>query len=177
MDTVELFLHPVRLRVVHALSGGRTLTTGELCARFPDVSKATMYRHVARLLDGGMLEVVDERRVHSVLERRYRLREAKASIDPDRATSMSADEHRRLFGVAMATLLAEFDAYLDREGSDPAADPVSYLQTTLWLDAGELDELFVEIRDAIRAKAKNKASTRRSPYLVSPVLFPAAPLG
>ena len=33
LDPVELLLHPVRLRIVHALSGGRTVTTAELCAR------------------------------------------------------------------------------------------------------------------------------------------------
>jgi hypothetical protein len=31
MDTVELLLHPVRLRIVHAMSGGRVLTTAALC--------------------------------------------------------------------------------------------------------------------------------------------------
>ena len=31
--------HPVRLRIVHAMRG-RTLTTAQLCARLPDVSKA-----------------------------------------------------------------------------------------------------------------------------------------
>ena len=38
MDPVELLLHPVRLRIVHALSGGRVLTTAELGARLPDVA-------------------------------------------------------------------------------------------------------------------------------------------
>ncbi len=175
MDTVELFPHPVRLRIVHAMSGGRALTTGELCKRFPDVPKATMYRHVAALHDGGVLEIVDERRVHSVLERRYRLLEANTRIDPDRIASMSADEHRRLFGVAMATLLAEFNAYLDRDGSDPAADQVSYLQTTLWLDPGELAELVADVRAAIKARTRNEPSPGRSPHLISPVLFPTEP--
>ena len=63
MKTVELLLHPVRLRVVHALSGGRTLTTAQLRARMPDVSKATMYRHISLLALGGILEVDGEERV------------------------------------------------------------------------------------------------------------------
>ena len=32
MDPVDLLLHPVRLRIVHALSGDRVLTIGQLVA-------------------------------------------------------------------------------------------------------------------------------------------------
>ena len=63
MDTLELLAHPVRLRIVHAMRGGRTLTTAELGARLPDVSKAMLYRHVELLATGGVLEVAGERRV------------------------------------------------------------------------------------------------------------------
>jgi len=51
MDTLDLLLHPVRLRIVHAMSGGRILTTSDLCTRLPDVPKTTVYRHVALLKD------------------------------------------------------------------------------------------------------------------------------
>ena len=57
MDTIELLLHPVRLRIVHALSGKRTLTTAHLHARMPDGSKATMYRQVSLLVEEDILEV------------------------------------------------------------------------------------------------------------------------
>jgi DNA-binding transcriptional ArsR family regulator len=106
-------LHPVRLRILHAMSGGRTTTTSELCARLSDVSKATVYRHVALLAEGGLLEVEGEQRVHGAVERRYRLHQARAVIDQDAAALMSLQEHRNGFAAAMAALLAEFNAYLD----------------------------------------------------------------
>ena len=70
MTTVDLLLHPVRLRVVHALSGGAALTTAQLGARMPEVSKVTVYRQVAALVDGGFLEVAGEQRVRGAVERR-----------------------------------------------------------------------------------------------------------
>ena len=39
---------------------------------------------------------------------------------------MSLDDHRRGFAAAMAVLIAEFNAYLAREGANPPADSVSY---------------------------------------------------
>src|SRR4051812_4660377 len=132
MDALELLLHPVRLRIVHAMSGGRLRTTADLCASLPDVSKATMYRQVALLAEGGLLEVADEQRVHGAVERRYRLHQARAMIDQDAAASMSLEEHRFGFAAAMAALVAEFNAYLDRAHADPTADLVGYRQIPLW---------------------------------------------
>src|SRR5512132_3192187 len=102
MDTLELLLHPVRVRIVHAMSGGHTRTTSELCARLPDVSKATVYRHVSLLAEAGLLEVAGEQRVHGAVERRYRLNRTRAVIDQDAAASMSLDDHRHGFAAAMA---------------------------------------------------------------------------
>ena len=172
MDALALLLHPVRIRIVHALSGRRTRTTAELCAVLPDVPKTTMYRHVGLLAEAGVLEVVGERRVHGAVERRYRLRRSRAVIDPDAAASMSLDEHRDGFVAAVTALLAEFNAYLDREHADPTADSVSYRQFPVWLDRDELADLIEGVRRAIAPKLENTPAPGRSPYLLSTILFP-----
>jgi len=72
----------------------------------------------------------------------------------------------------MATLLAEFNTYLDQEHADPTADSVGYIQVPLWLSQDELAELIDEVRAALVAKRDNKATPDRRPYLASPILFP-----
>jgi hypothetical protein len=173
MDTVNLLLHPVRLRVVHALSGGREFTTAQLSARLPEVSKVTVYRQVALLAEGGFLEVAGEQRVRGAVERRYRLRQDRAVIDADAAAAMSREDHRRGFAAAMAVLIAEFNAYLDRDGADPTADSVSYRQGTLWLSPDELAEMIGAMLGALRDRGTNQPAPGRTPYLLSAILFPA----
>jgi DNA-binding transcriptional ArsR family regulator len=172
VDTRDLLLHPVRLRIVHAMSGGRERTTAELCARLPDISKATMYRQVALLAEGGLLEVVGEQRVHGAVERHYRLRQARAVIDQDAAASMSLAEHRDGFAAAMAGLVAEFNAYLDREHADPTADLVGYRQIPLWLNRSEVADLVTEVFSLIVSRMDHTPAPGRSLYLLSPILFP-----
>src|SRR5262245_35534684 len=99
VDTLELLLHPVRIRIVHAMAGGRTLTTAGLCARLPDVPKTTVYRHVSLLAASGVLEVVGEQRVRGAIERRYQLNRAQAVISPEAAASMSRTDHRQGFAA------------------------------------------------------------------------------
>jgi len=172
VNTRDLLLHPVRMRIVHAMSGGRTRTTADLCARLPDVSKATVYRQIALLAEGGVLEVVGERRVHGAVERSFQLRQARAVIDRDAAASMSLDEHRQGFAAAMAGLVAEFNAYLDREHADPTADLVGYRQVPLWLTEGEVAELIGEVRSSIVSRMNYGPGPDRRMYLLSPILFP-----
>lgn len=172
MDTLELLAHPVRLRIVHAMRGRRTLTTAQLCALLPDVSKAMTYRHVDLLAAGGILEVAEERRVRGAVERHYRLRQDRAVIDADMAKSLSLQDHRRGFATAVAALVAEFNAYLERERADPAADLVGYRQHAIWLSPDELLELIGELRAAIAPRLANQAAPNRARYLLSPILFP-----
>jgi DNA-binding transcriptional ArsR family regulator len=172
MDMLELVAHPVRLRIVHAMRGGRLLTTAQLAARLPDVSKATVYRHVDLLAANGILEVAGEQRVRGAVERSYRLSQERAAVSPEAYASVSLDEHRRAFPASMAALLAEFSAYLDRDDADPAQDLVGYQQRAIWLSRDELIELIGELSAAITPKLANQATQDRARYLISPILFP-----
>ena len=172
MDLTEQLLHPVRLRNVPALSGGRLRSAGELCERLPDVPRTSIYRQLGLLVDGGMLEIGDERRVRGAVERFYRLRTDRPTIAPEAGEEMTLDDHRRGFAASMAVLIAEFGAYLDRPGAAPFADSVSYRQGTLWLSAEELDAMLTGFREVVAPLAENEPGPDRRPYVVSPILFP-----
>ena len=175
MTALDLLLHPVRLRIVNAMSGGRTLTTAQLCAHLTEISQATLYRHVGMLVEGGILEVDGEQQVRGTVERRYRLCQQRALVTADTAKSMSLEDHRRGFAAAMAALIAEFNAYLEQEGADPYADSVGYRQSALWLTEAECTDIIDEVRTTLVSRLTNKPSPERRPYLMSAILFPTEP--
>jgi DNA-binding transcriptional ArsR family regulator len=170
---LALLLHPVRLRLVHAMRTGGSLTTRELGARLPELPKATIYRQVERLARGGVLEVESERRVRGAVERRYRLVREAAAVSADDARSMTLEDHRRVFPGAMAALMADFDAYLDRPGADPFADQVSYRQYIVWLSPVERARFISELGRLLRTLTPNEANDDRAPYVMSTLFFPA----
>jgi DNA-binding transcriptional ArsR family regulator len=172
VEITELLLHPVRLRIVHAVLDGQPFTTSQLCGRLPDVSKATVYRQVALLVEGGLVLVDGEERVRGAVERSYRLEPARTSIDRDQAAAMSAQDHHRGFAAAVAALLAEFNIYLSQPGSDPLADSVSYRQFSVWLSDAEKAAFINEMFMAIRARANNPPTPERRRHLLSTILFP-----
>src|SRR6266536_6589940 len=78
--SADLLLHPIRLRIVQAFLGDRALTTSALAAELADVPAASLYRHVARLVNAGALAVVAEPRVRGAMANTYVLRVSAASI-------------------------------------------------------------------------------------------------
>lgn len=175
MDTLELLLHPIRLRIAYALSGGRVRTTAELCAALSDVPRTTLYRHVALLAEHGLLEVAEEQKVRGVIERHYRLRRERAVITRRDAEEMSLDDHRRTFAAAMAALHAEFNAYISRPDAEPVPDSVAYRQDTWWLSQDEMAELRTEVSQAFAKHLDNTPGPGRRPYLFSTIIFPTEP--
>lgn len=176
MDTADLMFHPVRLRIVHAMSGNDVWTTSQLAERLPDVPRTSIYRQVGLLTDGGIVEIVDERRVRGSVERSFRLRRDRTSIGEREASGLSIDDHRRGFAASMAALVAEFDHYLDSDGADPVADEVGYRQGVFCMTKKEHRELLKEIRQLVLAKtraAQQNPRARRLPYLFSFINFPA----
>jgi DNA-binding transcriptional ArsR family regulator len=172
-DRLALLLHPVRLRLVHALRADGKLTTRELCARLPELPKATIYRQVERLARGGVFEVESERRVRGAVERRYRLVPEAAAVSADDARTMTIEDHRRVFPAAMAALMADFDTYLDRPDAAPFADQVSYRQYVLWLTPMERARFIAELGRLLRSLSPSQPNDDGAPYLLSTVFFPA----
>jgi DNA-binding transcriptional ArsR family regulator len=134
MASADLLLHPVRLRILQAFLGDRALTTTELRGELSDVPPASLYRHVARLVDAGVLAVVAERRARGATERTYTLRVAAAQLSPDEVATMTTDEHRQAFMAFTAGLLGDFDRYLAHQDRDLARDGVGYRIAGMWLN-------------------------------------------
>ena len=176
MTSADLLLHPVRLRIVQAFLGDRALTTTQLRSELPDVPPASLYRHVARLVDASVLAVVAERRVRGALERTYVLRTSAATFSVDELAKMSADEHRQAFLAFIAAVIGDFDRYLDKGQIDLARDGVSYRLLGLWLSDNELAELSREIFTVLQPRIANAPKGGRKQRILATVLLPGSDL-
>jgi Helix-turn-helix domain len=174
MRSADLLLHPVRLRIVQAFLGDRALTTLQLRAELPDVPAASLYRHVALLVDAGVLAVAAERRVRGALERTYMLRVAAAGIGLNELAEMSADEHRQAFMGFVAALLADFDRYLARGDVDLLRDGVTYRLAGMWLDDAEFTDLLHELARVLQPRLANAPKPGRQRRILGTVLLPGS---
>jgi hypothetical protein len=174
MTSADLLLHPVRLRIVQTFLGDRALTTSELRSELPDVPPASLYRHVARLVEADVLAVVAERRVRGAVERTYVLRTSAATISADELARMSTDDHRNAFLAFIAALIGDFDRYLERGPIDLLRDGVSYRLVGLWLTESELAELSREVFGVLQPRLANAPKRGRKQRILATVLLPGS---
>ncbi|HLH66880.1 MAG TPA: helix-turn-helix domain-containing protein [Solirubrobacteraceae bacterium] len=173
MNSAELLLHPVRLRIVQAFLGDRALTTAQLGRELQDVPTGSLYRHVALLTRSGVLQVVAERRVRGAVERTYTLRLAAAQVSPADLAAMSADQHRHAFMAFLAAILAELDRYLDSGRPNLARDRAGYRLAAAWLTDAELEEMLTELVAVIGPRLANPPGRGRRRRVLAGVLLPA----
>lgn len=174
-ERADLLLHPIRLRIVMAMAGDE-LTTAELAQRLTDVPQATLYRQVAVLHDAGILEVVAETQNRGGVERTYRLVENAASLGPEDATQMTAEEHMAGLTTFVGAVVEATARYLHSEGARPGADVFGYRQIPLWLSDQEAREMIESLGRVIQPFLDNQPEGR-SRVLLNTILIPDGSAG
>jgi DNA-binding transcriptional ArsR family regulator len=169
LDTMELLLHPVRLRIVHAVLDGRPFTTSQLCARLPDVSQATIYRHLALLAAGGLVEVAAEERVRGAVERTYRLHPARTAMNADETAAMTTSVVSR---PPSPRSWRSSTPTCDGRTRTPLTDSVSYKQFLLWLSDDEKAAFIEDVDGVIRSRMDQGPGPQRRRHMPSTIFFP-----
>jgi DNA-binding transcriptional ArsR family regulator len=169
----DVVLHPQRLAILRALAT-RPRTTRQLADALPDIAQATLYRHMAMLLESGFVAVVDEQQVRGAVSRTYALADSAVLEGADLAEATN-DDHFRYFATFAAGLLGEYGAYLDGGAVDLERDGVGFREHVLHLSDRELRELLGELRASIAARAELLPGTDRTPRLLATITMPVAP--
>ena len=171
IETRDLLLHPIRLRIVQALVSA-PMTPLQLKDRLRDVPQATLYRHINHLADGGLLEIVGERPIRGGIERTYGVVTASVVLSDTELESATTDDHFRYFATFVGTLLADFATYLDSGAPALSVDRVGYRQVPLWLTDKELDNLVSTMATAVQEHVDNPPAPGRRRRLLTTIVMP-----
>ena len=164
----EALLHPVRMRIVQILASSGPCTARLIDEALSDVPQTTLYRHLGRLVEVGLLDVISERPVRGSVEKTYAL--AGSTDSPTQtAADATAEDHFRAFLSVVAVQLGSVSRYLDQGAQDLVRDGVTWQAAPAWLSDDELAELQVIFRDAL----SRPASPNRRLRLIALSTLPA----
>jgi hypothetical protein len=168
----SLVFHPVRMRIITAVSG-RLLTTRELLKAIPEIPQATLYRHVRALINGGVLEVVEERKIRGVEERVFKMK-APPSVTRRDLTGKTKAELEQMGMVFVSGLLSDIRRYLHgKRQVDPFRDGVQLNKVTLHMNDAELAKLNGEVIRLILTAVKKKPAAGRKGRIFSYTIIPS----
>ncbi|WP_344028532.1 helix-turn-helix domain-containing protein [Leucobacter iarius] len=139
----ESIAHPVRLRCLQLLLG-RPMTTAELSGLIPDVSQATVYRHVSELIRTGYVEVVRERRVRGTTERTLALGKRLLRLEFEELSTLNDRELRDSFTEFLVQVAHSFERLVDHD--EPALRPLMSISTeTVFVNVEDLAAIEAEV--------------------------------
>ena len=169
----DLIFHPVRIRILQALFGQRRLTSDQIAAALHGPSIATIYRHLNRLVAGGMVAVVEERPVRGTLKKVYALADdLAAEIDRGELRQSSPDDQMRHFKTLVGTLLHDFAQHLEHDPAGWASEGTVLRQEALNLTDEEARHVRSEVMDALTPYLANPVAPSRRRYLLTAILLP-----
>ncbi|NMA60872.1 MAG: helix-turn-helix domain-containing protein [Firmicutes bacterium] len=169
---INTILHPVRMRIMQSLLGGKELTAQEISNRVSDVPQASLYRHLNRLLEAEVLEVVEENKVRGTMEKVYALSNQLETMTAKEVKEASPQEHFGFFFGFLTNLLGDYEEYLQGENIDLEQDGVSYRQLSVYLSDGELRKLLTEIRAIVAKVIENEPTTERRLRSITTIVIP-----
>lgn len=165
--------HPVRLRILQEVAG-RERTTAQLRARLTDVTPATLYRHVAVLIEAEVLTVVAERRVRGATERTLATGPRSAHLGVEDVRAMRPEQLRQLFLTFLGQLGSQMDRFVDE--ADPAQWAMSgAAQTVLYVDDEDLPQIQQRLAELLADY--REPAPGRSRVTLSTVLLPDSGAG
>lgn len=173
MASADLLMHPVRLRIVGAFLGDRKLTTADLRAELPEVPPASLYRHLAQLIDAGVLDVVAERKVRGTVERTY-VKRGVHSVSREELAQLSREDLRRAFLSHVIALLADIDRYLDRDDVDLRRGGATFRIAAMWLNDDEFSELIAGFVRLLKPYLGRPATPDRTRRVLRTIVLPGA---
>lgn len=160
----EVINHPVRMRLYQLLHRNQ-LSITQLAQLLPDVPQSSIYRHIHRMLEAGVIRVADTRWVKGILERFYTA--TSELIDPQELYQPGGLEkfadHVCLYGSVVAQELAR---YILEQGK-PDLENIAVRDHIFYAS----EEEFIQAREAIYALLQRLEQNPPAPGRVARRLF------
>lgn len=163
------------MRILRAFAGETELTVRNLAGNLADIPQATLYRHLNRLTQVGILTVTAETRVRGALERRYRINPKAVTVPAQEIETIEPEAHQKYFSVFVASLLEDFGRYIRTGDVDVVRDDVHYVQVPVLATPEEFAGFMEQLAKLIKKFAILKPAKHRVRRTISIVTLPESP--
>lgn len=170
----DLLVHPIRMRIVTAMSNDQ-MTSKEISEALPDIPQTTLYRHINALIEGGLLEVVEEIPQRGTVERVLGFK-TQPSLQPQDLIGLSKDKLKETFTMIMYTLLNEALGTLDKFPEDQEIDLLGsgfqFSECQLNLTDEEYNQMNQKILQIMMEAMNHKPAPERKRRIFSYMFIP-----
>lgn len=142
-------LNPIRIKIIQAVLKKGQATSKDISESLPDVAIASLYRHIKKLIELDVLEVISETQIRGTVERLFKLKynpfeEIEKSFD-----NGDSSYHFQIFYTFLISQLLDFSDYLSTP-YDMYDDMIGFRTYPFYLSKKESKDFYQEISDVLK---------------------------
>lgn len=162
----NVFMNPIRQRILQYLLLHEKGTVKEIYAALEDVPMATLYRHINMLLKHKYLEIIQEIPKRGAVEKTFVL-----AVNP-MGTTVDNESISYLIDSSLLFIMKSFQTYFAQEDRNPQEDMIALTTSALFLSQEEFMELSQKIgvimSEYLEQKPKAGRQLRNITFISSP---------
>lgn len=169
---IEYMSNPIMLRLMLEIREQGHTTAKNIANIHEDIPQATLYRYLNRMLNDGILKVVEENKIRGTTQKVYALNFDLELKKEDLEKENAAEEYLQTFTQYSMGLLHEFQEYTKRDDIDISLDGSGFWLTPLYLTIEELKEVAEEIQAILKSRLNNTHTDERKLRNIGVVVTP-----
>ncbi len=169
---MESITNPVKCKLLLEIYSQGQATAKHLSNILGDIPQATLYRNLKKMLNDGILKVVEETQVRGTVEKTYAL---AFNLNGDFEAILAENSGTLYMQVFMQYLLGfakQFREYCKSPNINIKEDMSGFSLSPLYLSDEELTELMKSISGIIKTAAKNEPKAGRKLRTMGVIVSP-----
>lgn len=163
---VTVLIHPVRLRIA-SLFGARELTTKQISDALPDIPQGSLYRHIKKMIDVGLLQITKELPVRGVIERFYRFNYQGAVFNAEDAKSYSSESLKSYYITLVVDLMREINECIDMPDYKIETHGPRFLKTYRFTSSKDRVNMVEKLLSTIRETSEPEPSDEKKRTMIT----------
>ena len=160
-NLLKYLTNPVTCKMFSCIESLGQATASDLSEKYNDIPQATLYRYLKKMVNDGILLIVNERQIRNVTEKTYAISlDYKSEIQ--RIINENAGEgYLGLFHQFCNGLINEFQTYANKDNIDILNDGSGFRVIPFHATVEELKELSEKIQETVKPYYENDPSPDR----------------
>ncbi len=158
---MECITNPVKCKLLLEIYSQERATAKHLSDVLSDIPQATLYRNLKKMLNDGLIKVVEKKQVRGTVENTYALALNLNSEFEAILAENSGPLYMQLFMQYFLGFAKQFREYCKSPNIDIKKDMSGFSLSHLYLSDEELIELMKNISNIIKTVEKNEPKTER----------------
>lgn len=170
---MDCITNPVKCKLLLEIHSQGKATAKHLADIYHDIPQATLYRHLKKMLNDGILQVVEETQVRGTVEKTYALAFHISDSMETMLEKNSGELYMQYFMQYIFGFAKQFQEYCQSPNINIKKDMTGFSLSPLYLSDEELTSLITSISQIITKVKNNEPMPERKLRTIGVIVSPA----